>query len=36
MGGRGKKSNFLEEVKKKKILNFEQDALWWEGEKIRF
>jgi hypothetical protein len=26
----------VEEGKKKKILDFEQDVLWWEGEKIRF
>jgi len=42
-GGKGKKSTLdlgkgtlVEEGEKKKILDFEQDVLWWEGEKIRF
>jgi hypothetical protein len=30
------KDVLLKERKKKKILDFEQDVLWWEGEKIRF
>jgi hypothetical protein len=30
------KDVLLEEVRKKKFLNFEQDVLWWEGGIIGF
>jgi hypothetical protein len=40
---KGKNQNFrfgkdvlLKEREKQKILDFELDVLWWEGEKIRF
>ncbi len=43
LSGKGQKSNFrfgkdvlLKEREKQKILDFELDVLWWEGEKIRF